>query len=517
MKKRSKKREQKKNEKRKKAKRKLKEKRKQELGRKIAIGQTGRTELSDEVDLPQAFRSLAGVDKIDILRPSEEDDCICGSRLKFGSCCANRLHDGSNAMTVSGRFLNDNQPEAALIWCRAHLSWFILCHRAHTIPLQKTGGPIAKEILNIDIEALNEILNRLERCYSEMGRGDEFPNVLDAMDGVVDDQRWADQLTLLRASWWELQKNDPIRAAEIIAGVDIGGCRDAEVLAKYVTLRADQLQLDERLKLSGRVCEMTDKEEIKLQFSGLIGIWYLLVCEEEKGVAQITSAADRYRLLQKEKRSLYGDNLFARTLFLLGSLQGNDELLAESEKCFAKFLEPERFATLTPFGKGAYLMQVGRCKAYLGDNDGAIEKYDESLSICDLVLARIYKAEALVSSDELDSGRLLLEEIDTASISMDERHDYAMARTILAMASQGEKDIENAKLALKAFEATDPLFIQQRDKWLIKLLETEPSTQPGGIAGIIRAINRYIILQPNYFGVGINLNRVVEDSTQRGE
>ncbi|MEQ8634442.1 tetratricopeptide repeat protein [Gimesia maris] len=519
MKKRS-KNERKKNEKKKnKAKRKLKEKqkRKQQLDRRIFAGQAGRKVLRDEVYHPRSLRSKAEVVTIDSVRPGEEDDCLCGSRLKFGDCCASRLHEGSKAMTTTYRLLDNNQQEAALLWCRVHLCWYILCHRAHTVPRLKMSEPIAGEILTIDIEALNENLRCLNHCYRVTGQGESFPHVLDAMDGVVMDQRWADKLMLFRALWWELEKNDPIQAAQCIAEIDVDACNDADVLAKYVTLHASQLPFDERVKLMERVCELTDEQEIKLQFRCLIGISYFLVCEKEKAIELITSAVDRYRLLLEEDRSLFGDHLFANALFMLGSMQDSDELVAESEKCFANFLGPERATTLTPFAKGDYLMHVGRCKAFLGDHPGAIEQYDKSLSIYDQPLARIYKAEALVSRGELDAGRELLENINREAISLEERHDYAMARTMLAVATQLEKDIENAKHALKAFETSEPLWTRQRDKWLITLLETVPTANAGWIVKMIRRLNRYAILQPNIFGLGINLNNVLEDITQRGE
>tara|TARA_A100001391_G_scaffold162758_1_gene121795 strand:+ start:94 stop:1644 length:1551 start_codon:yes stop_codon:yes gene_type:complete len=514
MKKHSKKQERKKNERKKK-----KEKRKQKLGRERIERRkelprresTGRTVLGDEF----AHRRTTGVVAIDTVRPSDNEECICGSELNFSDCCARTLHEGSEAITVARRLLEENQYEAALPWCRAHLSWYILCHRAHTVPRQKAADPIARKILAIDIEALDVILRRVERCYRETGQAESFRHVLDAMEGVVADQRWADKLSLHRALWWEIVKNDGASAAELIAEVDVSECRDAEVLAKYVTLRTRQLSFDERVTLMRRVCELTEEQPIKFQFRCLVGISYLLVCEQEKAVELITIAVDQYRSLAKDERSWFGDHLFAQSMFLLGSLQDSDELVLEAENCFAKFLNPESKVTLTPLGRSEYRMHVGRCKAFLGEHHAAIEQYDIGLANCDIPLTRIYKAEALVSCGELETGRKLLDAIDTKSLSMVNRHDYAMARTMLAVATQQETDNESAKLALKAFEASDPLWVQQRDKWLITLLETAPCADPGVISKTIRLINRYLILQPNFFGLGVNINNALEDLDKR--
>jgi len=508
MKKRSKRRE------RKNAKREKKKKMEHERERKTAAGRTSRVVLRTALTRPRALGNLVYVDSIDTVRPNSDEDCICGSRLRFGDCCASRLADGPAAMAKVDRLLESNQFALALTWCRAHLSWYILAHRAHTVPRLKEGDLIAKEILAVDVEALDGLLHRLKRCYRATGQGDAFRHVLVAMSDVVKSRQWTDKLALHWALWWELEKNDRERAAEYIAGVDAYGCRDAEVLAKYVTLRARQMPFDERVTLMSRVCEITEEQPIKFQFRCLVGIAYLLIREHEKAVELITSAADQYRSLSENHRSWFGDHLFAMTLFLLGSLQDSDELVAEAEKCFSDFLAPERAASLTPLGKSECHMHVGRCKAFLGEYDLAIEKYNESLAIYELTLAKIYKAEALISGGEADAGRELLERIDSQSLSLENRHDYAMARTLLAVATQLEADINCAKLALKAFDSNDPLWVQQRDKWLITLLETVPIAKAGLLLKLIRKINRYFILQPNFFGLGININNAFEDLGQ---
>ena len=62
--------------------------------------------------------------------PGRNDLCLCGSGRKFKRCC--RSAYGSNAGHEA--FLNYNQGRygEALGSCRAHITWYILCHRAHT-------------------------------------------------------------------------------------------------------------------------------------------------------------------------------------------------------------------------------------------------------------------------------------------------------------------------------------------------------------------------------------------------
>lgn len=90
-------------------------------------------------------------------------------------------------------------------------------------------------------------------------------------------------------------------------------------------------------------------------------------------------------------------------------------------------------------------------------------------------------------------------------------YDYAVTWAILATITLTLDDIQAAKGYLRQAKAHWPLFLEQRDSMLIQLMELTPKTPVGKLRSLLQILNRYVSLNPNLFGIGININRIVED------
>lgn len=446
---------------------------------------------------------------IDAFRPEADDDCICGSGIKFQDCCSSKLHEGPSA--GEHKLIDQGQFDEALIACRLHLSWYVLAHQAHTVPLLNAGDPQGADLLSVDINALDEILGLLHFLYRKTNQVDQFGPVLKKLQSAIHDSRWANKIALREANWWSFDRNDNSNAAQSISRVDVLYCSDAEVLAKYFSLNSKGMTFNERLEFIKRIIDCASDQELLLQYRGALAISYLLVSDRETASQLFRSAIESYRSSSAEDKSMFGDHLLAHSLFLLGALEADRELMKEAGKCFQTFVDTENEIPLTDYAKSDYRMMVGRCQALMEEPETAIGAYDESLRICVLPLTQIYKSEALINIGQPDSARELLTNVDKASAPVENVHDYAIAWTLLAATTQKQADIETAKSELKSLETLEPYFAQQRDHWLIQLLETVPNAESGTLANIIRSINRYITLNPNIFGFGVNLNSLLTD------
>jgi hypothetical protein len=129
----------------------------------------------------------------------------------------------------------------------------------------------------------------------------------------------------------------------------------------------------------------------------------------------------------------------------------------------------------------------------------------------------VFLARSVSNGGQLDAARGHLEDTDEADLDDAGRFDFAISWALLAAKSLSPADIENAKAKMKAVEAKDPVFIQLRDRWTIDLMELKSTAEPGKIRRMIRRLNACIILNPNFFGLGIKgsgtkvLLGVVED------
>ena len=375
----------------------------------------------------------------------------------------------------------------------------------------RARAPGWETMLTVDINALGEIVRLLSRCYRAADCADDFGSVLDRIAASVSDIRWDNKIAASRALWWMLDKGDRDRARECISNEAIADCTDPEVITVYLDLNGDRLSYNERTTLFDRIIELTEEEDIRLQYTCAKGVSQVGICDMEEATSTVQSAIDRYGALGESDRTTYGDHQFAHALQLLGVLKQDGSMIRQAAEQFQLLIDSASERRFTPLALAEYSRELGKCNAVLGDHATAIQHYIESDRTCSTPLARIQHAESLLKIGELANARKMLRAIPADSLSEPNRQDYAIACALLAGASLEAQDIEFAKAELRQFSSNDPYFIQMRDEYLIGLLEAVPRSSAGRISRLLRAINRYVSLNPNVFGIGIDINRMLDD------
>ena len=127
----------------------------------------------------------------------------------------------------------------------------------------------------------------------------------------------------------------------------------------------------------------------------------------------------------------------------------------------------------------------------------------------------MFLARAIVNLGDLAQARETLRSIDLSGFNEHAHYDYAISWTILATRSLADEDLKIAKTNLKEAKSFWPIFISQRDSTLIDLLETSPRTTEGRFKSLLKALNRYVCLNPNIFGIGIYFNKIIDDVNEK--
>src|SRR5439155_4363061 len=206
--------------------------------------------------------------------PERNEPCPCGSGKKFKKCCQTNYGQGRN--TNARQKYNQGLYEEALVACRSQLCWYVLCHKAHTIPFLRSGAKEAFDLLTIDIEALASLVELLELCYYKVGIIEQFPATLDRLVNVVNDSRWVAKIAYFRGLWWLVHKRDRTEASKSLAQIDIARCSDPDVLTLYLDVAPEKLSLPDKLSIIDRICSNTDKESYRLQYGAAKGVAYCL-------------------------------------------------------------------------------------------------------------------------------------------------------------------------------------------------------------------------------------------------
>jgi len=445
--------------------------------------------------------------------PGRNDLCLCGSGRKFKKCCMDCY--SSKASKTAFELYNKGLYEEALRSCRQHLTWYRLCHQAHTVPFLESGTKESKELLKIDIEALAEITGLLHRCYFHTGQNEDFPSAVERLSNTVDDPRWRNKIRYFHALWWLLDKQDRKASLSVVSEIDIAACEDPEILALFVDVSPPEIPFKTKVEILDRIIANTHRASAVLQYTILKGIAYCLINEIPQGCEIMEEAIASYKGIGDDKKTPYGAFHLAHGLEILGEFKGDVTVVRDA---ITHYIAIQQEATDSHYA-AAYFAEIekklGNCYSFLREYEKAFQRYQASLGHEDSDLTKVFLARALVNFGDLVQARETLRSIDLSGFNEHAHFDYAISWTILAARSLIEEDLEVAKSNLKEAKSFWPIFISQRDSALIDLLETSPSKTERRFKRLIRALNRYVSLNPNVFGIGIDFNKIVEDVNEK--
>jgi len=441
--------------------------------------------------------------------PDRGKSCVCGSGKKFKRCCAGSY--SAEAAALFKETFNTGDYKNALVHARRHFTWYALSHKAHTLSLIEAKQDGAEEWLQLDIEALSELLENLHLCYYHLGISDEFLDVIDSVRNVIQDKRWDAKIAYARALWYLVDKHDENSAYVALQSIDIKLSKDPEILSLYLHVCPTRFTLSESVEILDRIIINTIKESVRLEYRVFKAHEYYLASQKQDGEKLFDEAISEFAELSDEEKSSYGRLQFATALASYGMLANRQDVLEDGRDAINGLIqegEKENY-------KASYIAELhkmlGDCEEGLGNYDNAIKAYSVSLELNQSHFTKIFLSRSLCNNEDYNNARELLESIDEATFENPEKFDLAISWALLAAATLVETDIEEAKGRLKIIKAHDPMLIQLRDKWLIELLEAKPESEPGKIRKLISSLNKYVTMNPNFFGVGINVNRIIDD------
>jgi hypothetical protein len=436
--------------------------------------------------------------------PKMKDLCICGSGLKFKRCCFGKY--SSESINKYREYFNEGNYKKALEYARRHFTWYALAHKAHTLNLIKADKQRGLHLLNIDINALAELLENIGLCYHHLGIGKSYGDVIDNAENLIDDVRWKEKILYLKGIWYLVEFDDEQSSYSCIESIDIEKCYDPEILTLYLQVKPGKIPYKKSEEIINRIIENTKQESVKLQYRVLAGINLFIIFETKEACRVIADAIVQYERLEPSKKSVYGDLQYARALETLGNISNNQEVLENCKKAVESLISQAYEAKYkSGFIEDLYKI-LGDVENGLGNYELAIDAYKK----CSSDLNNIFLARVYCNFTNIDKAKEVLNSINIGNLDVHGKFDLALAWALIALNTFEKKDIELAKSLLKNVKTDQPYFINLRDKQLLELLEAKPKDK-NTITKVIKKLNEYITLNPNIFGVGVNINKIIED------
>jgi pentatricopeptide repeat protein len=444
------------------------------------------------------------------LEPTGRSFCLCGSGERFKNCCKNEYQEKH---FDGWRLFNKGEYKKALISIRRHITWYRLCHMAHTVPFLKSNSDQSRKLLKTDIEALSDMTELLLSCYEKCGVIDDYSTALNHLFSAIDDVRWRVRIDYHKCIYLYVYKNEKEAAKEVLRVYDWKSVSDVDLLTVLIDVYADELNQVEKINMAEKVCEVSSTPAIKLQYGNLIGIEYCLLNDFKKGIPILENTIFEYEKTPLKKRTPLGRHHFAVSYKQLGELTGNKDCLNIAVKKIQSEISTGEYSSI---GEAQFWFDLADCYCHLGEFDKALKAYDESLSHSHSELVLIFKARLLIEMERIEAAKIMLSEIIIDGLTEPNVFDFSISKCYLAIASKDVNDIENALKSITGIKTNDPMFKDLIQELLLQLYELK-NTSKGRhqVETALQKLNRYISLKPNIFGFGIDINAIIDDIGSR--
>ena len=152
----------------------------------------------------------------------------------------------------------------------------------------------------------------------------------------------------------------------------------------------------------------------------------------------------------------------------------------------------------------------------------AVVAFRHSLEHDDTQVSRVHLIHSLALCGKLDEAHSVLDGLDSTAVPPTLQLEYFGAQGSLAVASNSTSLAMKTVDGLRAIQLETPFWEAQRNQLLIQMLDFvhRPDSIPegkrqGAILKIVVFMNEVLELKPNFFGLGLNLNKVIEKLTKK--
>lgn len=439
--------------------------------------------------------------------PKGRENCFCGSGERYKNCCKDEWpkHNYTKKDNSFGTPANE------LKYVRAHITWYRLCHLAHTVPLKKLKNDDGK-LLDTDIKAMHEFVQMARYLYSECGIIDSYPRMLGELSDAIADVRWKWCVSCEEALFNMAIKNDYVSARAVLAKYQWKDILSSELLEVYLDAYSEELGHVDIISAATKIVELTDSDSSRFHYLFLISIQYFLLNEPERAEILAREAIEKYEALPVEKRDVHGRRMLGMAVMQLGQILNDDAMLKKAIELLIAEVDVERYKNNAI---AEIWMQVGECYHLLREFYMAEKLYHRSLSIEPTALASVYLARVQLALGRQDRAKEILDALVPGAMNKPNRFDYAIVRCDVALVTKNSSDIQMALELIKSISTNDPYFKDLIQSLMVALYELQVGKKSAQANSILARINRYMTLNPNVAGLGINFNAMIDDYLDR--
>ena len=410
----------------------------------------------------------------------DDEKCLCGSGRLYSMCC--KPFSGQGIENYKKEIDSKNYIKAYYI-AVAMLSDYLEDVRKHTNRILKDNPVIGRFMLHNDVNALSELADRIFRSIPK-GNTDNWGERFESIKELVDAEDWKNECEYYQLLYYDLN-NDKGKFSEqieaIVKNIKVDVHTDQRMLELLRSVILPTGQLMELLKLDDILIEKTDSSLMKL----------------------------KYKFDKAIQLELVSDNISAKRIAdeVIGELEKGD--LYTEDEVYSQDVTAMMYEMYYNFDpdtkwleKALYVREKMDIKKFT--EAGKVKYYSDIA----YTFAQIYLLDCLVEQKKIKNLKEYLESVEFEDMGVDSI-DFLIIVGNAAIQLNDNDSIELIKRYLKEINIEVPYY-----KFGLKELELELEKKSGKIMRLLNKLSplkKYLILQPQLNGVGINVEKILED------
>lgn len=449
--------------------------------------------------------------------------CPCGSGKAYRECCKPVIAKNKDTFSKNARErLGDGDIAQAESLYRAFLVHYLELIYAHTLPFARAKIPVIRRIFHVDMEALTELADTIAHCLYALGREKEIPAFLDHVESVVPLAGYEKHAAYLRALWLHIglkDENGAIRELKKLG--DILDYPRREAWELYLDVAGSDLTERQKITIAEHIiAEAEGDEHVRVQYTALKAIALVQIGEADSARKVFEALLETVKSPSRIETSdeLSTEWQIARAWSIYGELFSNTNALRKAEESL--LLVPETM--LKPNGKAALQRDLGWVLRGQARYRDAAEAFRRSLKYEDTQVGRIHLIHSLALCGKIDEARPLLHSLEAVAVAPSLQLEYFAAQGSFAIASDDTSLATQTIGGLRTIVLDTPFWEAQRNQLIIQMLDfvhqpdaTSKMERQGAIIKILVFMNEVLELTPNFFGLGVNINKLIEKLAKR--
>ena len=434
----------------------------------------------------------------------DDEKCLCGSGRLYSMCY--KPFSGQGIENYKKEIDSKNYIKAYYI-AVAMLSDYLEDVRKHTNRILKDNPVIGRFMLHNDVNALSELADRIFRSIPK-GNTDNWGERFESIKELVDAEDWKNECEYYQLLYYDLN-NDKGKFSEqieaIVKNIKVDVHTDQRMLELLRSVILPTGQLMELLKLDDILIEKTDSSLMKLKYKFDKAIQLELVSDNisAKRIAdEVIGELEKGDLYTEDE--VYSQDVTAMMYEMYYNFDPDTKWLEKALYVREK-MDIKKF---TEAGKVKYYSDIAYTYWKMGNYEVAEQNFCTSLEYAKTAFAQIYLLDCLVEQKKIKNLKEYLESVEFEDMGADSI-DFLI---IVGNAAIQLKDNDSIELIKRYIEETNievPYY-----KFYLKELELELEKKSGKIMRLLNKLSplkKYLILQPQLNGIGINVEKILED------